>query len=109
MKVFSIRLSVLLPERLGLLQCLWQVVASRLREEEGQQTHHDGPATHDDEGKEGGHRVEVSDGGGQQGAHPGHGGAHPHRGVSYRSVEQFSCKYCHITTYRILSSYLLQF
>ena len=89
-KVFSLRLSVLLPERLGLLQCLWQVVASCLREEEGQQTHHDGPATHDDEGKEGGHGVQVGDGGGQQGAHTGHGGAHTHGRVTDGSVEQFS-------------------
>ena len=89
-KVFSLRLSVLLPERLGLLQCLWQVVASRLREEEGQQTHHDGPATHDDEGEEGGHGVQVGDGGSQQGAHTGHGRAHPHGGVTDWSVEQFS-------------------
>ena len=78
------------PEGLGLLQSLGQVVASGLGQQEGEEADNDGAPAHDDEGKEGGHRVEVSNGGGQQSANPGHRGAHSHRGVSDRGVEQFS-------------------
>ena len=86
-KVF---LSLGFRESLRLLKSLGEVVTSGLGQEEGEEADNDGATAHDDEGKEGGHRVEVSDGGGQQSANPGHGGAHPHRGVSDRSVEQFS-------------------
>ena len=54
----------------------YDALTSGFWEEECKDADNDGGAAHDEEGEPGRHGVQVGDGGGQQRAQPGQGGAH---------------------------------
>ena len=55
----------------SLLKSLWKFTTSGLREEEGEDANNDATTTHDEEGEEVCHSVQISNSGSQQRSKPG--------------------------------------